>query len=174
MEHELIKRQINDWYLEYSNDIYQYVLFMIRDHSQAKDIMQDTFLRAYSNIDSFHGGNVKSWLLRIARNLTIDYIRKKKPMSLIFEAIPLIKDNSLSPDQTVTLNETEKELYHALGKIKRTYREVIILRKIKELSVKETSDLLGWSESKVKTTLLRAMAALKTQLEQEGYKHETI
>ncbi|MFC4321964.1 RNA polymerase sigma factor [Litchfieldia salsa] len=174
MDHELMKRRINEWYFEYSNDLYQYVVFMIRDHDQAKDIMQDTFLKAYTNYERYQGGNAKAWLFRIARNLTIDYIRKKKPISLLFEAIPFIKNEDPTPEQMTTLNETERELYRALGKIKRSYREVIILRKMKDFSVKESAELLGWSESKVKTTLLRAIAALKKQLEEEGFTHETI
>ncbi|MGF2614342.1 RNA polymerase sigma factor [Rossellomorea aquimaris] len=65
-------------------------------------------------------------------------------------------------------------MYHALSKLKRSYREVIILRKIKELSIRETAEVLGWKESKVKTTLFRGLQAMKIQLQKEGYDHETI
>ncbi|MBU9723395.1 sigma-70 family RNA polymerase sigma factor [Bacillus alkalicola] len=162
------------WYNEYNRDIYQYVLFLCGDHEKAKDLMQETFLRAYDNFSSFDGGTVKGWLFRIARNITIDTIRKEKPVAYLFDRLPKAVDNVGSPEKIVTLNETERELYHALGKLKRTYRDVIVLRKLKGFSIKEVSEVLDWSEGKVKSTLFRGMKALKLQLEKEGYQHETI
>lgn len=70
------------------------------------------------------------------------------------------------------MNEAEKELYLALSNLKHHYRDVIVLRKIKELSIKETSYILGWSENKVKVNLFRGMKALKKELNKVGYIHE--
>ncbi|WP_235822814.1 RNA polymerase sigma factor [Cytobacillus massiliigabonensis] len=81
MDPNIIKQEINNWYYQFSNDIFRYVFLMIGDREQSKDILQETFLRAYNNYDSFDGKNVKSWLFRIARNLTIDLIRRKKHLS---------------------------------------------------------------------------------------------
>ncbi|WP_078382458.1 RNA polymerase sigma factor [Sutcliffiella halmapala] len=174
MDHHSMKAQINDWYYEYSNDVYRYVFFMIGDHDQAKDIVQDTFLRAYNNYDSFLGGNEKSWLFRIARNLTIDYIRKKKPIAYYFDSVPSIKAVDKTPEQLMLLNETEQQLYIALSRMKRSYRDVIVLRKIKEFSIGETAHILGWTENKVKVNLFRALKTLRKELIKEGYCHETI
>ncbi|MFS1518558.1 RNA polymerase sigma factor [Bacillus sp. SCS-151] len=62
--------------------------------------------------------------------------------------IPSSREQNSSPqtESTIIINENFKELYDALGKLKPTYREVIILRIIEELSIKQTSDILGWSE----------------------------
>ncbi|WP_235822815.1 RNA polymerase sigma factor [Cytobacillus massiliigabonensis] len=70
-------------------------------------------------------------------------------------------------------NEYEKDLYHSLNNIKRQYKDVIILRKIKEFSISETAQILGWTESKVKVYLFRGMKALRKELEKEGYNNET-
>ncbi|MFD1040528.1 RNA polymerase sigma factor [Virgibacillus byunsanensis] len=171
MDHEFIKRQVNDWYHLYNNDIYQYIFFMIGDHDQARDLMQDTFLRAYNNGDSFQGNNARGWLFRIARNITIDYIRKRKPISYILDTMPIMHSKETTPEQIAFLNETQRELYDAIGKMKRSYRDVIILRKIKSFSIQETATILGWNESKVKTTLFRGIKALKKELVKEGYQH---
>lgn len=168
-----IKLQINDWYHTYSNDVYNYVYILMRDHEQAKDIMQDVFINAYNSYSSFQGGNLRAWLFRIARNLTMDYFRKKKPIAYILDSIPFMQMSEQSPEQITVLNESEKELYHAIRRLKRSYRDVIVLRKIKEFSIKETSDILGWSESKVKVNLSRGMQALKNELEKVGYIHES-
>lgn len=174
MDQQLVKQQINDLYHSYSQDVYNFVFFMVGNHELAKDILQDTFLRAYKKYYTFQGGNIKSWLFRIARNITIDEFRKTKPISYLFDINPTLKAVEFTPEQLTILSETEKELYFALNKLKRSYRDVIILRKIKELSINETAEILGWSESKVKTTLFRGMSALKKVLEEEGYVHETL
>ena len=174
MDQELIKQNVNKWYEKYSNDIYQYIFFMIGDHELAKDLVHDTFLRSYSHYLSFRGGSEKGWLFRIARNIAIDFIRKKKPVSYLLNFEMEIKDNTLLPENIVTLNESEKELYSALRRLKRSYRDVILLRKLKDFSIQETAQILGWNESKVKTTLFRGLKELKKELVKGGYQHETL
>ncbi len=174
MEQDGVKHQINDWYLEYSNEIYQFVFFMIGDHAGAKDIVQDTFFRAYQKYDQFHGEKPKNWLYRIAHNVTIDYFRKNKPIPYLIEKFFSLETTAKTPEQVAIFNETERELYFALSKLKRTYRDVIILRKIEEFTTAETAQILGWSENKVKVNLFRGLIALKQQLEKEGYTYETI
>ncbi|SDN23042.1 RNA polymerase sigma-70 factor, ECF subfamily [Bacillus sp. OK048] len=166
-------QKINELYNEYSNDLYKYAFFMINEHEQAKDIVQETFIRAYIKLDSFQGEYVKSWLFRIARNVTIDLIRKNKPIAYFLDLTTPIKSNDKTPEQVLLMNETEQQLYFAMNKLKRSYRDVIILRKIKEFSISETSHILGWSENKVKVTLFRGMQALKKELEKEGVLRET-
>ncbi|MEB1807141.1 MAG: RNA polymerase sigma factor [Bacillaceae bacterium] len=172
MEQEDVIDIINDWYKLYSIELFQYIFFMIHEHEQAKDLMQDTFVRAHSYFDMFDGKNAKGWLFRIARNVTIDYFRKQKTKTLVTNPFILFKTSNPSAEHMVTASETERELYFALSQIKRNYRDVIILRKIKAFSIDETAKILGWSQSKVKTTLLRGLKALKKQLEKEGYSHE--
>jgi RNA polymerase sigma-70 factor, ECF subfamily len=174
MDQHVRKQQISDWYLAYSNDIYNYIYFLIGDHELAKDILQDTFLRAFRNYESFLGDNVRGWLFRIARNVAIDEMRKKKPIASLLDAISLLKTNEPSPEELAILNESEKELYISLSKLKLSYRDVIVLRKIKEFSISETAEILGWTENKVKITLFRGMKALRKELERESLSHETI
>ncbi|WP_236035189.1 RNA polymerase sigma factor [Alkalihalobacterium elongatum] len=172
MEQEDVIETINAWYTLHSRELFQYIFFMIHEHEQAKDLMQDTFVRAHSHFHLFDGNNAKGWLFRIARNVTIDYLRKKRTKTIVTNPFFLFKTSNPSAEHIVTANETERELYFALSKLKRNYRDVIILRKIKGFSIDETTKILGWSESKVKTTLVRGLKALKKQLEKEGYSHE--
>ncbi|KMJ57177.1 RNA polymerase ECF-type sigma factor [Bacillus sp. LL01] len=168
------KQQINSWYEKYSNDIYNYAFYMIGEREQALDILQDTFIRAYNNLESFQGGREKSWLFRIARNLTIDYIRKKKTLVNYLSFLPFGFSDEKSAEDIAILNESEKQLYLAISKIKPSFRDVIILRKIKEFSIGETAEILGCSESKVKVDLFRALKVLRKELEKEGFRYEAI
>ncbi|MBU9723413.1 RNA polymerase sigma factor [Bacillus alkalicola] len=165
---------MNNLYHEHSDDIYQYIFFMIRDHGQAKDLMQDTFLRAYDNFHRFDGDNPRGWLFRIARNITIDYIRRKKPITYFFDIGSINTQHEVSAEHVATLNESERELYEAIGNLKVSYRDVILLRRIEGFSTEETADILEWDESKVRVTLSRAMKALKKQLGKEDSNHEAI
>ncbi|TFB22954.1 RNA polymerase sigma factor [Filobacillus milosensis] len=165
---------MNQWYEEYNNDLYQYIFYLIRDHDQAKDLLQDTFLKAYKKYDTFKQDNTKGWLFRIARNVTIDFVRKKHPVSYLMDTLPAKQSHDSAPEKHLALNESEQELYQALGHLKRSYRDVIVLRKIKEFTVSEVADILGWNEQKVRVTLTRALQALKRQLEKEGYEHEAL
>lgn len=167
------KSEITEWYHQHGDSIFRYILLMVRDHQQAEDLTQETFIKAFRYYDSFERkANPKTWLFRIAHNLTIDFIRKQKPLELLKELVLLGKSTSTVPEGIVEIKETSTELYQALSQLKGPYREVIVLRKIKEFSIQETAEILNWSESKVKNTLSRALSALEKQLNKEGIIHE--
>lgn len=143
---------------------------MVKDYQQAEDLTHDTFVKAYLYYDSFkQHSSEKTWLFSIAHNLTVDFLRKRKP-SLTFKEIFLFqRDNTRLPEELIQIKEESYELYKALGELKDTYRKVIVLRKIKGFSIEDTAKILNWSESKVKSTLFRAIPALKKQLLREGF-----
>ncbi|MBO1914946.1 RNA polymerase sigma factor, partial [Microvirga sp. 3-52] len=91
----------------------------------------------------------KTWLFSIAHNNTIDYIRKQKPIKIFQEIFQTLKDSAPLTEDILEVRESSIELYKALSRLKSSYREVIILRKIKEFSIRETSEILNWSEGKV-------------------------
>lgn len=161
------------WYDEYGVAIFKYILKLIRDEQQAEDLTQDTFLRVYSYIEKNKQIDYpKTFLYQVAHHITIDYIRKQKPLQLMKDFFSFQKDPGPSVESIVEIRESSQELYDALAKLKSSYRRVIILRKIEEFSTRETGDILGWSESKVKSTLSRGMKALKKHLTKEGVNHE--
>jgi RNA polymerase sigma-70 factor, ECF subfamily len=165
---------IQDWYHEYNRDVFGLIYMTVQDFQQAEDLTHDTFLKAYRNFDTFHGSSSpKTWLLRIARHVAIDYMRKKKPVHVIMDFFTAKKADAPLPEESVAFTESQEELHRALGRLKASYRDVIILRKIKELSIRETAEILEWKESRVKTTLHRALQQLQSELEKEGYVHET-
>ncbi|WP_338035516.1 RNA polymerase sigma factor [Halalkalibacter alkaliphilus] len=164
---------ITEWYSQYSNSIFSYILLMIHEHQLAEDLTHETFIKAYKKYDSFKGdSSPKTWLFSIARHTTIDYVRKRKPVSYLKEFLSFKTDKGPLPDEVVQIKESSRELFEALRQLKKTYRDVIILRKLKEFSTKETAEILNCSESKVKSTLNRAIPALEKQLLKEGYLHE--
>lgn len=171
---EYRKEEIADWYDEHSKSILTFILLMVKDYQQAEDLTHDTFVKAYLYYDSFKNhSSEKTWLFSIAHNLTVDFLRKRKPSIFFKEFFLSQKDNNnLLPEEIIKIKENSYEFYKALGEIKDTYRKVIVLRKIKGFSIEDTAKILSWSESKVKSTLFRAIPVLKKQLIKEGFLNE--
>ncbi|WP_157842759.1 RNA polymerase sigma factor [Bacillus alkalisoli] len=153
-------------YLEYSEKIYRYILLMVGNEETAEDLTHDTFVRVDKAIKTYKGNaSYYTWLVSIARNVTYDYWRRKRKIRFL----PLGKKEAAVsrdfPEELLLKEEEIQELYFEIKNLKWNYKEVIVLRKIQGLSIEETAMALGWSISKVKSTLQRALVALKEQVE---------
>ncbi|WP_456276662.1 RNA polymerase sigma factor [Bacillus sp. AK128] len=165
---------INELYEQFSEQLYRYALLRTGNKEEAKDIIQDTYYKAYRGLHSFNGlAQYKTWLYSITRNTINDYLRKKKRVDLLkFRVVTGETPDYLLPDELLNLKEDTKVLYLALSRLKKNHQEVIILRKIKEFSTRETSEILGCSEAKVKSNLVRGLQALKAEISKEGIGYE--
>lgn len=164
-------RRISEWFHLYSNDIYQYLIYLLGT-GDVEDLVQEVFIRAIKSIDRFNEqSSPKTWLYSIARYAGIDEIRKRKRRHLLQTILNKGQsaENLNTPENLYFMNEDQKELYSAITSLKQNYRDVIVLRGIKELSVKETAEVLKWSEAKVSLTFHRAILALRK--EQGGSEH---
>jgi RNA polymerase sigma-70 factor, ECF subfamily len=163
-------------YDQYSDSIYSFIFFLIGDKQKAEDLTHDTFLRAFNAMHSFEErSSEKTWLYSIARNVAVDELRKSKVRKkLLAPLFPSLSSKDPLPEDVLELSETNQLLYQALNKLQDSYRLVIYFRKIKELSITETAQVLNWKESNVKTQLHRGLKALKKQMVKEGYSHEAI
>ncbi|MED3554017.1 RNA polymerase sigma factor [Cytobacillus praedii] len=152
-------------YLEYSDKIFSYIYLLVNDNEVAEDLTQDTFIKAYRSLDQFNGeSHLFTWLFRISRNVTIDYLRKKRLFTFFSIDKFQFESNQQTPLEIVMKGERVTILYEAIRDLKLSYQEVLILRKIKEFSIKETAEILNWNENRVKITTSRAVAALKKEL----------
>ncbi|RUL56855.1 RNA polymerase sigma factor [Lysinibacillus antri] len=150
----------------HSDRIYQYIYFLVGHAELAEDLTQETFIKAIQSQHTFRNdASTLTWLMKIARNLTYDYYRRKRIISFLpFTAKYDTKEESFTPEKWLEQNEESKRLYEALQKVKMDYREAIVLRKIEGLTIKETAKILGWNESKVKNCTERGMKALRQLL----------
>jgi RNA polymerase sigma-70 factor, ECF subfamily len=162
---------IEEWYDQFSEPIIKYIVLMTKDYQLAEDIMQDTFIKAYQTISTYRKeASPKTWLFRIAHNLTVDNFRKKKPTIQEIDFFTKYKDNGLGPDDQIYIKERAQQLTKAIMTLKKAYKEVIVLRKVHQFNTKETAEILNWSESKVKSKLRQSLIALEKQLNKEDGK----
>lgn len=151
------KQAIHSLYQLYSNDIYRYARMMLGSSSDAYDIVQEVFLRAFRSWNSYRqDASAKTWLMSIARNYISDVHRKKRS-----ESKYVSRQEPPEVSDMATPIEVILEVEDALSQLKDTYRQVIILRHLENYSIEETANVLGWSATKVRTTSHRAMTKLR-------------
>jgi RNA polymerase sigma-70 factor (ECF subfamily) len=155
---------IEELFYLHNQTIFKYLYYLLNDEKLAEDFTQETFTRYLKYQQTIKEDAELAWLRSTARNLAYDHYRRKR--LILF--VPFLNDHEelepTSPHQWLIQQEEAKTLYLAISRLKLTYRDVIILRKIEGLSIQETCDVLGWNEGKVKNTLKRALVALKKQL----------
>lgn len=158
----------------YKDKVFQLCFRMLGNRHEAEDMAQEAFIRAYVNIASFNI-NLKfsTWLYRIATNLCIDRIRKKKPDYYLDAEVSgtdgltmysQIPANTVSPEDEVESIELQEVIQREITKLPEKYRSVIVLKYIEELSLNEISEILDMPLGTVKTRIHRGREALRHQL----------
>jgi RNA polymerase sigma-70 factor (ECF subfamily) len=147
---------------------------MLGNSHEAEDISQEAFMRAYINIERYNiDRKFSTWLYRIATNLCIDRIRKKKPDYYLdaevagTEGLTLysqIPASQLAPDEEVSKIELQEIIQNEILKLPEKYRAVIVLRYIEELPLLEISKILDLPIGTIKTRIHRGREALRKQL----------
>ncbi|MGM0838304.1 MAG: RNA polymerase sigma factor SigW [Bacillota bacterium] len=158
----------------FKDKIFQLVYRMTGNAHEAEDVAQEAFIRAYININSYDTNRkFSTWLYRIATNLTIDRIRKKKPDYYLDAEVAgtegltmysqVAADIAL-PEEEVESMELQNEIQKQILKLPDKYRSVIVLKYIDELSLIEISEILEIPVGTVKTRIHRGREALRQQL----------
>lgn len=158
----------------YQDRIYYHCFRMTGSTHEAEDLAQEAFVRAYVNIKSFDDRRkFSTWLYRIATNLTIDRLRKRKPDYFLEEPVKgmdnlnmysqLASEENLPEEEFERLELKEQIERHILS-LSETYRSVVVLRYIDELPLKDISEILDIPLGTVKTRLYRGREALRKKL----------
>ncbi|MDQ0219029.1 RNA polymerase sigma factor SigX [Peribacillus cavernae] len=165
-------------YEKYHRDLFQFLFYLVKNRETAEDLVQEVYIRVLKSYDRFEGkSSEKTWLFSIARNAAIDHFRKQRSWKQkLFESFDWernqIKDQQPLPEEKALQNDNMRRVYKSLDDCTMDQRSVIILRYIQSLSISETAEVLGWTESKVKTTQHRALKAVKKAMEEQAGKEE--
>ncbi len=147
---------LREIYERYSQEIYLYIFSLCKNKALAEDIMQETFLKALLSLPDFNS-NLRAWLYKVARNMTLNELKKEKRSALLDEEKYPYEDFYMSDERIMLLN--------ALSKLKKEKREVLVLQYVLGLSQREIAEILGISFENARVLSFRAKKELKAYLE---------
>jgi RNA polymerase sigma-70 factor (ECF subfamily) len=164
---------------ERSGEIYGLLFRLTENSEEARDLTQETFLRAFQSIGRFRGeADLRTWIYRIAinqaRNRWRWWRRRRRDSTVSLDAtqgqsnqtlIATLAESSENPEQQTLAHERELALRSALQKVSRAYRETVILRDIEGFTYEEIATTLGINVGTVKSRLARGRQELRRKLE---------
>jgi RNA polymerase sigma-70 factor (ECF subfamily) len=158
----------------YKDKIYHLCFRMLGNPQEAEDAVQETFMRVYIHIDRFdEHQKFSTWIFRIATNLCIDLLRKRKIIhSLDFhnsdqnkiDFYSILPSNEVSLEQQIILSETQRQIQKAIDSLPERYKSIIILKYMEDMSLQEIADILHLTVSTVKTRVHRGREFLRKKL----------
>lgn len=138
---------------QYTEPLYWKIRRIVLTHDDANDVLQNVFIKAWTNIGDFQNkSKLSTWLYRIAINESLDFLRKQKAASSISADEDLSVANRLMADEYFDGDETEAQLQEAIAKLPDVQRTVFNLRYFDEMKYSEMSRLLDTSEGALKAS----------------------
>lgn len=149
---------------ETSDSIYNVVYFMLRNNAESRDIVQETFIKFWENTNLHHLENPRGYLMKMAKNLTIDKIRRDKTKEKAVKELALnIDSQEFDIEKGQEDRKKMKRIISFINTLKEKQREVFVLRELEGLTYTEISNYLEISESQVKVILHRVRHAIREQ-----------
>jgi RNA polymerase sigma-70 factor (ECF subfamily) len=160
----------------YNRRVYRIARSVVRDDSEAEDVVQDAYVRAFTHLDKFRGeASFATWLTRIVYNTALGRLRGRRPM-VELEALDQMRPTdaqiipfplmSQDPERTMAQREIQQLLQRAIDELPEAFRTVLMMRLVEGLSVEETATVLGLRPETVKTRLHRARRLLHAALDE--------
>jgi RNA polymerase sigma-70 factor (ECF subfamily) len=168
---ELVVENATTLFKGHYNRVLRYIVSMVHDAAEAEDLAQETFLRAYRRRDSLRDeGAQTAWLYKIATHVCLDRLRqyaRRAPMEADtdLDEIDVAEPDTPSLQKTIECDEMSACVQSYLNGLSDSYRAVILLHDVYELTSPEIAHLLNESLANIKIRLHRARRKLRTVLE---------
>ncbi len=159
--------------------LYRVARAVMKDDTEAEDVVQETYLRAFSNLSKFRGeSSLTTWLTRIALNEAHGRKRKRRA-TVTLESVERVQETSAQiiqfpamntetdPERSAAQHEIQRLLERAMDALPEPFRVVFVMRDVEEMSIEETASHLGIRPQTVKTRLHRARRLLRQSLDGE-------
>jgi RNA polymerase sigma-70 factor (ECF subfamily) len=158
--------------------LYRLARGILRHDNEAEDVVQETYVRAFTHLAEFRGdSSLSTWLSRIAMNEALGRLRRRRPGVELSSLPPgtleaqIIQFPLLSatddPERTMAQREIQHVVEGAIDELPEPFRMVFITRVVEGMNVEETADILGVKPETVKTRLFRARAMLRDNVEKK-------
>lgn len=157
---------------KYKDSVFNVAYRMLGNPSEAEDVAQEAFVRAYTQLHTYKDSHrFSTWLLSIASHLSIDQLRRRRFLALPLENVPFldwITDLSLGPEESALAVEASDEMQRVLSVLPAKYRAVLVLRYWHDLSYEEIADVLHLTPALVKARLHRARELVARTMKATG------
>jgi RNA polymerase sigma-70 factor (ECF subfamily) len=150
---------------DYGSDLYRFAMWLCGDDALAKDLVQETYLRAWKALDQLKDNSAaKSWLITILRREYARTFERKVPKFTDLDSVVLPDYSELGPDDRAEVGLLRRQIMELAPK----YREPLLLQVVLGCSCEEIAEQLGVSKSAVMTQLFRAREQLKSKVQKDG------
>ena len=160
---------------QYQAQIYQHALYLLNSPDDAKDVTQETFIKAWNTNAELRLETIQSWLLKCANNLCIDLLRRRRfqvPLTMgdTEEIETLVHhqhestasdSSNLSPEELYIRQERQQLVRQAIAQLPLHFRTVVVMREIEELSFEVIAETLNQPVGTVKSNMFRAKKRLR-------------
>jgi len=158
--------------------LYRLARGILRNDGEAEDVVQETYVRAFTHLAEFRGdSSLATWLARIAMNEALGRLRRQRPAVELSSLPPGTLEaqiiqfphsaQSEDPEKSMAQREIQHVVEHAIDELPAAFRIVFITRVIEGMNVEETAEILGLKPETVKTRLHRARAMLRDNVEKK-------
>ncbi|MGM9824075.1 MAG: RNA polymerase sigma factor [Muribaculaceae bacterium] len=152
---------------QYSQGLYWQIRRMVFNHDDANDILQNTFLKAWSNIDNFRGNaKLSTWLYKIAINESITFINKERARNEASIDDDSFLLNNIESDQYFDGDEAQVKLQRAINSLPEKQRLVFNMRYYDEMKYEDMSEILGTSVGALKASYHHALKKIEAFFEE--------
>ena len=156
--------------LRYEAKLHRYVTYLCHNHTMADDVVQDTFIKAYQNLNGFNPHyKFSPWIYRIAHNETMNAIKKIRYTTDDIDELP-DQHYDQGVEELIDSDILKQHVRGCLDKLDSKYREVVQLVYFEHMKYDEASDVLRVPTSTIGVWLSRAKAQLKELCRQQGVK----
>ena len=163
---ENLEQQFKQIVHDYSERLYWHVRRMVGSHEDADDLVQEIFLKIWTNLSSFRGDSqLYTWIWRIATNETLNHLRREKVRAALrFQAVDDMVERRIEADPYFNGTDAQRELAKAVARLPEKQRQVFIMRWWDELSYEEISAITGTSVGALKASYHIAREKIKLNL----------
>jgi len=159
----------------YNRRLFRIARSILRNDSEAEDVVQETYVRAFTGLDAFRGeAGFGTWLTRIAMNEALGRLRRRRPTvdwdthgedRIHAEIIQFPVSANNDPERTMAHNQIRDLIERSIDDLPDAFRTVFVARVVEEMSVEDTAELLALKPETVKTRLHRARLLLREALD---------
>lgn len=162
---------------KYNRRLFRIARSIVRDDTDAEDVLQNAYIRAFTHLSEFRGeAALSTWLSRIVVNEALGHLRKPRESAISLDALSTAGADIIvfptdggqnDPERAMAQREILRFVEHAIDNLPEAFRTVLVARLVEGMSIEETADLLSIKPETVKTRLFRARELLREQIDNQ-------